>query len=162
MRTARQSDNHESDNSHNETAGSSTGALAAPYAAWYRLGMGALRTTLVPVGFVLVLLGLGNWWTGHDKVAEHERLLAAGNIPARVEQFDEFPELTSRTNATLLHPLQAGDDARSVIKDKLDFYRVLLTGGRILVLLGLFISATGLIHSWYRNHLRSLERDLAS
>ncbi|HVM96077.1 MAG TPA: hypothetical protein VMT89_06795, partial [Candidatus Acidoferrales bacterium] len=88
--------------------------------------MGALRNPLVPVGLVLLLLGFGNWYTGYDKVAEHERLLAGGNLPARVEQFDEFRELNSHTNATLLRFLQAGDDARSVINDKVDFYRVLL------------------------------------
>ncbi|MBI3781874.1 MAG: hypothetical protein HY270_00580 [Deltaproteobacteria bacterium] len=106
---------------------------------------------------MLVLLGLGNWYTGHSQVAEHERLLAAGNIPARVEQFDEFRELTARTNASLLRPFQGREDARSLINDKLDFYRVLLTGGRILTLMGLFTSAAGLIHSFYRNRLRPLD-----
>jgi hypothetical protein len=116
--------------------------------------MSTLRNPLVPVGFVLVLLGFGNWYTGRDKVAEHQQLLAEGNLPVRNQQFEEFRELTGRTNATLLRPLQAGDDARSVLNDKLDFYRVVQTGGRILILLGLFTAAAGMIHSWYRQHMQ--------
>ena len=87
--------------------------------------------------------------------------VAAGNLPARVEQFEEFRELNARTNASLLRPLQAGDDARSVVSDKLDFYRVVLAGGRMLVLLGLFTTAAGFIHSSYRRHLQAPGNDLS-
>lgn len=112
--------------------------------------MTAVRNPLVPIGFVLVALGFGNWHTGRTKVAEHEQMLAAGNLPARVERYEEFRELSAHTNATLLRPLQAGSDATSVITEKLDFYRVVRSGGRMLMLLGLFSAAAGMIHGWYR------------
>ena len=115
--------------------------------------MSALRNPLVPLGFVLVILGIGNWYTGHEKIIELEHLLAAGNLPPPVQHFDEFRELTARTNATLLRPLHGGDETTSLITAKLDLYRVVLAGGRMLILLGLFCAAAGFTHTWYRQRL---------
>lgn len=112
--------------------------------------MWALRNPLLPIGLLLVILGFGNWYTGKDKGAEYEDLLATGNIPAPTAHFEEFRELSAHTTATLLRPLQQGSDRHALITTKLDFYRVVQSGGRILVLLGLFCAAAGLIRSWYR------------
>jgi hypothetical protein len=115
--------------------------------------MRRLRNPLIPVGLVLVLLGLGNWYTGHGKTIEQEQFLAQGNLPAPVQEFEEFRELTPHTNATLLRTLQRGSDASSVLSAKLDFYKVVQSGGRILILTGLFATVAGLIHSWHRQRL---------
>jgi len=120
--------------------------------------MAVLRYPLVPIGLVLVLIGLGNWYTGFDKTREHEELLAARTVTAADGNFEEFPELTARTNATLLRTLQRGSDGVSLINAKLDFYKVVQSGGRVLMMLGLFFTAAGLIHTWYRQ--RAAERDV--
>jgi hypothetical protein len=112
--------------------------------------MRVLRNPLLPIGLLLVILGIGNWYTGRDKGAEYEELLATGNIPAPAVHFEEFGELDARTTATLLAPLQHGSDEHTLITTKLDFYKVAQSGGRILILLGLFCGAAGLIRSWYR------------
>jgi hypothetical protein len=121
-----------------------SGAHGSPFT------MGFLRNPLLPVGVLLVLLGLGNWYTGHGKTLEHEQLLASEGVPAAAQHFDEFQELDAHTNATLLGTLQSGSDASTIIRAKLDFYQVVQSGGRMLILLGLFCAAAGLIHSWYR------------
>ena len=120
---------------------------------WYRSRVSLLRNPLLPVGLLLVILGFGNWYTGWDKTREHEALLAAGKLPAPVEHFEEFEELNARTNATLLGTLQRGTDASSIINAKLDFYKVVQSGGRMLMLVGLFCTAAGLIHLWYRQRV---------
>jgi hypothetical protein len=112
--------------------------------------MSALRSPLLPVGFLLVIIGFGNWYTGHDKGAEYERLLAAGNLPAPVEHFEDFQELDAHTTTTLLSVLQRGSDEYTIVNAKLDFYKVVQSGGRMLILLGLFCAAAGMIRSWYR------------
>jgi hypothetical protein len=121
--------------------------------------MSLLRNPLLPVGVLLVLLGFGNWYTGRDKTIEHEQMLAARKMPAQAERFEEFRELNPRTNRTLLKPLQRGSDASTIINAKLDFYKVVQSGGRMLMLVGLFCAAAGLIHSWYRRRVG--ERALA-
>jgi hypothetical protein len=115
--------------------------------------MNALRNPLLPIGLFLVILGFGNLYTGVDKGREYEALLAAGHLPAPTAQFDGFPELDAHTTTTLLSPLQRGGDMHALLNTKLDFYKVVQSGGRILVLLGLFCAAAGLIRSWYRQRL---------
>lgn len=122
--------------------------------------MSTLRSPLLPVGLLLVIIGFGNWYTGQDKGAEYELLLAAGNLPAPVEQFEDFRELNAHTTATLLSPLQRGADEHTIANAKLDFYKVVQSGGRLLILLGLFCAAAGMIRSWYRQ--RQADRSLSA
>ena len=119
--------------------------------------MSALRHPLLPVGVLLVLLGFGNWYIGKDKAGEYEELLATGKLPSPVEAFDEFHELDARTSATLLRSLQRGSDESALVNAKLDFYKVVQSGGRILVLVGLFCAAAGVVRSYrQRVALRSM------
>ena len=115
--------------------------------------MRLLRNPLLPVGLILVLLGLGNWYAGRDKTLEHEQLLATVEPAPPAQDFDEFHDLNAHTNATLLRSLQRGSDASTLINAKLDFYKVVQSGGRMLTLAGLFCAAAALIRSWYRQHV---------
>jgi hypothetical protein len=115
--------------------------------------MSPLRNALLPVGLLLITIGFGNWYTGIDKGTEYERLLAAGNLPTTVDDFQDFPHLTARTTATLLDPLQRGSDEYTLANAKLDFYKVVQSGGRMLMLLGLFCSAAGVIRLWHRRRV---------
>jgi hypothetical protein len=114
--------------------------------------MNALRHPLLPVGLLLVVLGFGNWYTGKDKGSEYDELLSTGKLPSAAEPFEEFRELDARTSATLLRSLQRGSDESALVNAKLDFYKVVQSGGRIFVLLGLFCTAAGLVRS-YRQHV---------
>jgi len=120
--------------------------------------MTSLRSPLLPVGLLLIIIGLGNWYTGLDKGAEYERLLAAGNLPTLVDDYEDFHQLNGRTTAALLAPLQRGSDEYTLANAKLDFDKVVQSGGRMLVLVGLFCSAAGAIRAWQRR--RTAERGL--
>lgn len=113
-----------------------------------------MRSALLPIGLLLVVLGLGNWYTGLTQGAQHEELLATGKIPAPAASFDDFPELNAHTTATLLKPLRRGSDQQTLIGAKLDFYKVVQSGGHMLVLLGLFCSAAGVLRTWYQRRER--------
>jgi len=113
--------------------------------------MFAWRNPLLPIGVLLVILGFGNWYTGIDKGSEYEELLAAGHLQVPEQDFDGFTQLDARTNRTLLSSLQRGSDSSALVNAKLDFYKVVQSGGRMLVLSGLFCAAAGVIHSWQRH-----------
>jgi hypothetical protein len=115
--------------------------------------MSKRSSALLPVGLLLMILGAGNWYTGFRQGAEHEALLAAGNLPTTTADFDDFPQLGAHTTATLLGPLERGSDQKTLISTKLDFYRVVQTGGRMLTILGLFCTVAGLMRTWYRHRL---------
>ena len=108
---------------------------------------------LLLVGVLLIILGIGNWYTGISKGAEHEEMLAAGNNAAPAAGFNDFPELNAHTSVTLIEPLQRGSNRQTLISTKLDFYRVVQSGGRMLTILGLFCSLAGLIRTWYQRRL---------
>ncbi len=124
--------------------------------------MALWRNPFFPVGLFLVLLGLGNWYAGRDKCVEYEQLLAAGRLPAPAQQFADFPELNAHTTATLLQPLQRGNDAQMLAGTRLDFYRVVRSGGRMLILAGLFCAAAGLIHSYRQRALHDSRESTAA
>jgi len=116
--------------------------------------MSVFRHSLVPIGLFLVILGVGNWWTGAARGREYEELLARGPLPANLADFHEFHELTARTNAMLLSPIQRGSDESTFANAKLDFYKIVQSGGRVLVLAGLFCAATGIFQAWHRQRHR--------
>lgn len=113
--------------------------------------MAIFRQPLVPIGLVLMVLGAGNWYAGLEKIEEHERLLAARRRPPHRATFDDFPNLTERTNEGLLRGFQGGSDTAELAGVKLDFYRVVHTGGRVLFLLGALGACTGTIRAVYRS-----------
>jgi len=115
--------------------------------------MGALRNPLMLVGLILIVIGFGNWYTGVDKGAEYERLLATWSLPTPVDDYEDFQHLNGRTATTLLEPLQRGSDEYTLANAKLDFYKVVQSGGRLLILLGLFCSAAGVVRSWQQRRL---------
>ena len=118
--------------------------------------MGVFRHPLLPVGVLLVVLGAGNCYAARGKIVEYERLLETDSLPGSIEHLDDFRELDPHTSATVLNPLQRGSDEHSLVGAKLDFYKVVQSGGRMLTLLGLFCIAAALIRVWYRQ--RSMER----
>ncbi len=106
-------------------------------------------------GGVLILLGLGNWATGHSKVIEHQRLLVAKSADAQIGHYEEFSLLNAETNERLLRPLRARNDKRAAIVEKLDFYRVVERGGRLVCSMGLLIVLSASIVGWYRHRATS-------
>ena len=109
-----------------------------------------MRNPLIPIGLLLVVLGLGNWYTGITRGAEDKALLASGKLRVPVVSSEDFPELNDHTTATLLQPLRRGSDQHTLVSAKLDFYKVVQSGGHILFLLGVCCAAAGLLRTWYR------------
>lgn len=95
------------------------------------------------------MLGFGNWYTGLDKTSEYERLLKAQEHPTAGSNVDEFPELTPRMNTTLLRPLQRSGGGFTMVAGKLDFYRLVRTGGEMMMLAGSFVAVAAAIHTAY-------------
>jgi hypothetical protein len=109
-----------------------------------------LRTPLVLVSLLLTLIGLGNVYTGRTKTAEYEELLANKRALPPEPSPRESSHLEPRLRSSLLRTLAPEEDPFAAARAKLDFYRVVHSGGRLLTLLGLFCFATGVIHFWYR------------
>lgn len=101
--------------------------------------MSLVRNPALWTGLALVALGGGNWVNGQIKLAEYEAVTRQPAAAATDRSFAEFRHLTERTNAALLEPLRNRLTTRTVAEGKRDFYAVVLSGGRIITLLGAFL-----------------------
>jgi hypothetical protein len=90
-------------------------------------------------GLALILLGAGNWWVGAQKVHEHVLLVEQADSPAGVVPHEDFPNLSARTNSTLLQPFRVPLGRAAATQQKLEFYRIVEIGGRVLTLAGAFL-----------------------
>jgi len=99
---------------------------------------------LLPIGLVLLVVGIGNWWISRGKLAEYTQRMQAA-APVTSGDLSDFRELDSRTNATLLRRLHRAPAARGMAAAKRDFYALVNNGGRLIALLGLALATAGLI-----------------
>jgi len=106
------------------------------------------RHPALPVGVLLVILGLGNWAVSRDKLFEYGHRIASTDNLAPAGTLADYPELDPRTNATLLERLHKGAPDYSFTAAKLDFYTVVQSGGRLLALVGLLIASVAVVRGW--------------
>lgn len=101
--------------------------------------MSLARNPALWTGLALIVLGGGNWINGRQKIDEYQALSEQPAQATAVSSPQEYPNLNDRTAAALLEPLRTSISTRSYAEGKRDFYRVVLTGGRLIVLFGAFL-----------------------
>ncbi|MEW6271041.1 MAG: hypothetical protein AB1689_17295 [Thermodesulfobacteriota bacterium] len=94
-------------------------------ASWYK------STTLV-AGFVLMLLGAGNWITGTIRLREHE-VLATAPLPTASTSARTSPQRTG-----------ASAEEIEIARGRMDFYHVVASGGRLMTAAGFVLLTFGL------------------
>src|SRR5271156_6563284 len=106
---------------------------------------GFWRHPALPIGIVLVVLGLGNWVASRDKIAEYEHRVREPDPSEGPSSLEGFTHLTPRTNATLLERLHPHFGDYGVAEARRDFYTVVQSGGRFIVVSGLLLIGIGLL-----------------
>jgi len=101
--------------------------------------MALVRNPALWAGLALIAIGGGNWLNGRVKIADYDAVIAQRAQVEPASSPEEFPNLNERTATTLLAPLRSRVSQTSYDEGKRDFYRVVLTGGRVLVLIGAFL-----------------------
>src|SRR5262245_44992428 len=120
---------------------------------------GFWRHPALPIGIVLLVLGLGNWLVSRSKLLEYERRGAAAEVIDGAGSLDGFTRLTPRTNATLLERLHRRLGDYGVADAKRDFYTVVQSGGRLITAVGLLLVGIALLQRWReRRILRTAAR----
>jgi hypothetical protein len=96
-------------------------------------------------GVVCVLLGVGNWVVGTVETSKYQSLLYKTAQTGLEESYRNFQELDQQKNEEVLRRINQSREKFNAARVKLNFYYVVLTGGRILFLLGLFLVLGSLI-----------------
>ena len=100
---------------------------------------------LLVAGLVLLLLGIGNWIVGAVQITKYQRLLRNTAKTGLEESYRNFQELDLRKNEEVLRRINKDRNKYNTARVKVDFYYVVLGGGRLLFLIGLFLTFFGLI-----------------
>ena len=100
---------------------------------------------LLVAGLMLLLLGIGNWIVGAVQITKYQRLLRNTAKTGLEESYRNFQELDLRKNEEVLRRINKDRNKYNTARVKVDFYYVVLGGGRLLFLIGLFLTFFGLI-----------------
>jgi len=100
--------------------------------------------TLV-AGFLLLLLGIGNWVAGAVELIKYQDLLRKTAETGLEESYRSFQELDQQKNEEVLRRINEDRERYNAARVKMDFYYVVLSGGRLLFLAGALLTFFSLI-----------------
>ena len=100
---------------------------------------------LLVAGLMLLLLGIGNWVVGAVQITKFQGLLRNTAKTGLEESYRNFQELDLRKNEEVLQRINKDREKYNTARVKVDFYYVVLGGGRLLFFIGLFLAFFGLI-----------------
>lgn len=96
-------------------------------------------------GIVCFVLGIGNWVVGAIETAKYQNLLHKSAQTGLEESYRSFQELDHQKNEEVLRRINEDRERFNAARVKLNFFYVVLTGGRLLFLSGSVIIIWSLI-----------------
>lgn len=115
-------------------------------------GEGFYRSKLLMVGLGVLLLGAGNWFMGSLKFTQYQRIVQE----ATEKGFNPRPPGSGGV-VNVLRPDSEEGERYNIARARVDLYHVVISGGRLMVVLGVLLAATG----WVRIRLRAGTQDPA-
>ena len=100
---------------------------------------------IVVVGFLVMLLGIGNWVVGATQITKYQGLLLKIAQTGLEDNYRNFQELDHQKNEEVLRRINQDREKYNAAKVKLDFYYVVLSGGRLFFLVGVLLTFFALI-----------------
>jgi hypothetical protein len=105
----------------------------------------AYSNSALVAGIVCLFLGVGNWVTGSMETSKYQSLLYKTARTGLEESYRNFQELDQQRNEEVLRRMTDNREKFNAARVKLNFFYVVLIGGRILFLLGLLLILGALI-----------------
>ena len=105
----------------------------------------AYSNSALVAGIVCLFLGIGNWVTGSMETSKYQSLLFKTARTGLEESYRNFQELDQQRNEEVLRRMNDNREKFNAARVKLNFFYVVLIGGRILFLLGLLLILGALI-----------------
>ena len=102
-------------------------------------------------GLVCLVLGVGNWAIGAIESAKYQALLRKTAQTGSEESYRSFQELDHQKNEEALRRINDDREKYNAARVKLNFFYVVLTGGRLLFLIGAVLA--------FSSALRLIRRD---
>jgi hypothetical protein len=113
---------------------------------------------LLVAGFLLLALGIGNWIAGAVELTKYQGLLRKTAETGLEESYRSFQELDQQKNEEVLRRINEDRERYNASRVKMDFYYVVLSGGRLLFLLGALLTFFSLIRLIRQDTLIKIRR----
>jgi hypothetical protein len=109
-------------------------------------------------GVVCLLMGIGNWTVGAIETSKYQALLYKTARTGLEENYRKFQELDHQKNEEVLRRINEDREKFNGARVKLNFFYVVLTGGRVLFFLGAAVSLIALVRLIRRDALIKIKR----
>jgi hypothetical protein len=113
---------------------------------------------LMVSGVVCLLMGIGNWAVGAIETSKYQALLYKTARTGLEENYRQFQELDHQKNEEVLRRINEDREKFNGARVKLNFFYVVLTGGRVLFFLGAVISLIALVRLIRRDELTKIKQ----
>lgn len=100
---------------------------------------------LIMSGIICFALGIGNWVVGAVETSKYQNLLYRTEQTGLEESYRSFQELDHQKNEEVLRRINEDREKYNAARVKLNFFYVVLTGGRTLFLCGVLLMLWSLI-----------------
>ena len=113
---------------------------------------------LLVAGFMCLFLGIGNWIVGAVQIKKFQGLLNRTAQTGLEDSYRSFKELDHQKNEEALRPINQDREKYNAARIRMDFYYVVLRGGRLLFLLGALLTFFALIRAIRQDTLTKMRR----
>ena len=100
---------------------------------------------LLVAGLICLLMGVGNWTVGAIETSKYQALLFKTARTGLEENYRSFQELDHQKNEEVLRRINEDRDRFNGARVKLNFFYVVLAGGRVLFFLGAVVSLLAVV-----------------
>ena len=100
---------------------------------------------LLIAGVACFILGIGNWVVGAVETTKYQNLLHRTEQTGLEESYRIFQELDHQKNEEVLRRINEDREKYNAARVKLNFFYVVLTGGKTLFLCGILLMLLSLI-----------------
>jgi hypothetical protein len=99
---------------------------------------------LMVCGVVCLVMGVGNWGVGAVETAKYQALLFKTARTGLEENYRGFQQLDHQKNEEVLRRINDDREKYNAARVKLNFFYIVLTGGKIFFLAGILLSLVAL------------------
>lgn len=107
---------------------------------------------------MLLVLGISNWIAGAVELTKYQGLLRKTAETGLEESYRSFQELDQQKNEEVLRRINEDRERYNTARVQMDFYYVVLSGGRLLFLLGALLTFFSLIRLIRQDTLIKIRR----
>ena len=109
-------------------------------------------------GVLCLILGVGNWGIGGVETNKYQDLVLKTAQTGLEESYRSFRQLDHQKNEEVLRRINQDREKYNAARVKLNFFYVVLTGGRLLFLSGAILILTALVRLIRSDARKKLEK----